>query len=555
MMTAIRERIRESLAAFAGVYRNRDLRRVELAYAGSEIGAWMSSVALAVLAFGDGGATGAGVVLFLRMLPPALAAPFMGLLADRYPRRLVMVSSDVVRAALMAACAAVLVVEAPLPIVYALVALVSIVSTAFRPAQAAILPALASSPDELTAANVSSSTIASVAAFAGPALGGVVLAATSGSVCFSVSAGTFLFSALLLAGVRERVAEQDEKPAERPRFVRQLTAGMKALGSDRRVTLLFGLLGAQVLVAGILFVALTPLAFDVLRIGEDGFGNLIAALGVGGLVGAAFALGLIGRRLSTSFSLGVVLWGAPIALLALTDHEVLALGLIGVIGLANTVVDVSGFTLLQRAVPHDVLARVFALLESLFYGTTALGAILAPVLIDAFGLDATLVITGVFLPALAAISWKALRELDARGEPLQEPLALLQQVPFLAPLAPAVLETLASHAVPVEVKAGEQIFWQGDEGDRFYVIRNGRISITVDGQEAPELATGDYFGEIALVRDVPRTATATARTDSSLCALDRDEFVAAVTGHAPSAEAADAVVATRLGALRPVATL
>jgi hypothetical protein len=218
-------------------------------------------------------------------------------------------------------------------------------------------------------------------------------------------------------------------------------------------------------------------------------------------------------------------------------------------------VDVPGFTLLQRAVPEDVLARVFALLESLFYGAAALGGLVAAVLIEGFGLKTALVVTGLFLPALVLISWRALRQLDVRAEPPRETLALLQEVPFLAPLGPAVLEALASQVVPVDVRASERIFSQGDEGDRFYVIRGGRIGITVNGEDAPELGSGDYFGEIALVRDLPRTATATARTDTALYALERDEFLAAVTGHAPSAEAADAVVAARLSAVRPVGAI
>jgi len=191
--------------------------------------------------------------------------------------------------------------------------------------------------------------------------------------------------------------------------------------SDTRVALVVGLLTAQLLVSGALFVLLVPVAFETLGTGEAGFGGLLGALGVGGLVGAATALALVGRRLSTALAVAIVLWGAPIALLALFDTHAAALVLVGVIGFANTVGDVAGFTLLQRAVPEEVLARVFAILESLFYGATALGAILAPLAIAGLGLRGALVATGLLLPALVALSWRHVRSIDAGAWRLRLP--------------------------------------------------------------------------------------------------------------------------------------
>jgi predicted MFS family arabinose efflux permease len=463
----------------------------------------------------------------------------------------VMLSADLVRVVLMATSAAVVFLDGPLLIVYAIVSASTVMSTAFRPAQAALLPSLAGTPDELTASNALASTIESVTSFAGPALGGVLVAVTQPGVAFVVPALTFLWSVALVFGVHEpaRESESDET-AEAGGILKELRAGARTLVRERGAGLLVGLIGAQVVVSGVLFVLLAGIAFDVLGTGEKGFGVLLSALGVGGVFGAVVSLGLAGGRLVRSFAVGVALWGAPIALLAAWQTSVGAFLLVAVVGFANTLVDVACFTLLQRAVPDDVLARVFGILESVLYGTTVAGALTAPLLVELMGLDAALVVTGLFLPVLVVLAWPALRKLDT-APPAEGRLALLRGVAFLAQLPPNVLEHLAGALEPVAVPAGVAVFRQGEHGDRFYILCEGEVSVTTDGQPIHEGAPGYYFGEIALLRDAPRMATVTARTDVNLLVLGRDEFLGAVTGHSESAAAADAVIASRLRASRP----
>jgi CRP-like cAMP-binding protein len=127
----------------------------------------------------------------------------------------------------------------------------------------------------------------------------------------------------------------------------------------------------------------------------------------------------------------------------------------------------------------------------------------------------------------------------------------LRSGPIFAPLPPAIVEHLALSLEPVAVSAGTEIIRQGESGDRFYLVADGELAVSMDGRETARLGSGDSFGEIALLRDVPRTATVSAKTDALVYGLDRDEFIAAVTGHAESADAADAVIARRLGTLRP----
>jgi hypothetical protein len=545
----VRERLGESLEAFGDVFRNLDLRRIQLAWAGSVAGDWAYAVALAVFAYEAGGAAAVGLVGLIRFVPAAIVAPLAGILADRFRRERVMLTADLVRAVGLALAAAAVFAEAPPGVVYALAVIVAIVATAFRPAQAAVLPSLARSPEELTAANVASSTIESVGSFVGPALGGLLLAATDAGVVFAVTAGTFLWSAALVSRIHTQAP--DPVPAGSRDLLAEATAGFRTLARESRLRFLVGLYSAQTLVAGALNVLVVVVALELLEVGEPGVGYLNSAVGVGGLAGAVLALALVGRRrLAADFGLGLILWGVPIALIAVFPDLVPTLVLLAVVGVGNTIVDIAGLTLLQRAVADEVLARVFGVLESLWIATLGLGAVLVPPLIAGLGERGALVATGAVLPVLAVLYWRRLAAFEALAPPPERGLALLGSIPLFAPLPAPTLEHLAGSLIPVRVEAGRAVLRQGEPGDRFFVIGSGRAEVTADGRSLRTLEAGDHFGEISLLRDVPRTATVSAQTDLELYALERDEFVAAVTGHPASADAADAVIGARLGSLR-----
>jgi MFS family permease len=545
----IAAQLRESREAFGSIFRNANLRRLEAGLAGSIIGEWAFAVSLAVYAFRHGGATTVGIVGLVRTFPAAFFAPFAGLIGDRFRRERVMVVCDVLRCVFAAAAAFAAFGGIPI-LVYACAVAISFTSRAFIPASSALLPTLASSPQELTAANVASSTIESLGIFAGPAIGGLLLAATSAGWVFVFTAVTFLWSASFV--VRIHATYEPEEPEEEHGILSQALAGFRTLAAEPRLRLLVGLFGAQTLVAGALNVLVVVTALDLLKLGQSGVGFLQSAFGVGGLVGAVAAVLLVGRKkLAGSFTFGIVLWGLPLALIGVWPSSPVALILLGVLGLGNTIVDVAGLTMLQRAVPDAVLARAMAVMESVFIGTIGLGSILAPLLIALVGIRWSLVATGSLLPVLAALLWNRLLAIDADTVVPEEQLELLGGIPIFAPLPPATLEHLASAMERVSFGAGATIFRRGDHGDRFYVVEQGEVEIELDGVASKVEGRGGYFGEIALLRDVPRTATVSARTDVELYALERDEFIGAVTGHAPSAAAADSVIGARLGTLRP----
>ena len=539
-------RARASFRALGAVLSSPPLRRLQLAWAGSILGDWAYLVALGVYAYDQGGASAVGLVGLIRLIPGALIAPFSASFVDRFRRVAVMVVADVVRFALMAAAALVIAADGPAPIVYGLVALTSATGTVFRPAQAALLPALVTSPGELTAANVASSTLESVGTFLGPALGGLLLAVSSPSVVFAANAVTFLWSALLVLGLRDRdpPRERAEPHGGGADPSSGVMAGIKTIVREPNLRTLVGLYGAQTLVAGALNVLVVVTAFELLDLDDAGVGLLYAAVGVGGLVGGFVALILSARgRLARDFALGLALFGLPLILVGGVPVAFVAVVALGVIGIGNSIVDVNALTIMQRVVPDAVLGRALGALQGLLRATLGIGALVAPGLIALVGAEWALVVTGAVLPVLALLTRPRLRAID-REASAPEATELLRRVPLLAPLPESLLERLAREATPVHVPAGAPIVREGEIGDRFYVIRSGTVSIL-----GRTFGPGDGFGEIALLRDVPRTATASAVTDVELVALEREPFVAAVTGHAPSAAAADTVVAARLGAL------
>jgi MFS family permease len=548
-MSAFANRLRAARRDFAGVGRNPDLRRLELAWAFSIISTWAYSIAVVVFAFAQGGATAVGLVGLLRWVAAGVVSPFAALLADRYDRRAVMIGSDLVRAALMVLAAASVLADAPPWAIYGVATLVSVAGTPFRPAEAALTPQLARTPDELGAANVVASAIESVGIFVGPALGGLLLSSTSVSTTFLVTAGGIAISALLLVriGARPPVAADDGESASGVRA--ELLAGLRAIFGDRAIALLVGLFAAQTFVDGLLGVLIAVVALDYLAGGAATVGWLNAASGIGGIVGAAIAGVLVGRgRLAADFGLGVLLFGLPLALIATWKSEGFALLLLAAVGVGNTLADVSGMTLLQRVTPDALVGRVFGVLESVLLLTVALGAAAAPLLLSVLGTRGALVAAGVLLPALVVPSLPVLRRIDAATGAPQSDVELLRRVPFFTTLPELAIERLARSAEHSQARAGEAVVKQGEPGERFYVVAGGELDVSVDGRVVRTLSEGDYFGEIALLRDVPRTATVQARNEAALLVLDRGDFLTAVTGYAPSLSSAEAVVGLRLGA-------
>jgi MFS family permease len=429
-------------------------------------------------------------------------------------------------------------------LVFALAGVVGLTSTLIRPALQALLPSLARTPEELIASNGATSTVESLGTIVGPALAGMLVSLADVAAVFIVGAATLLAGAAFLTrvSVEGRVGLTAQPHGEGLR--RMITGGLRTVLNARRTRRVVGLIVAQTFVRGCLNVLIVVAAFEVFDGGAAQVGYLTAAVGAGGLIGALGAMTLGGRRLAVPFGLSLVFWGIPIALMAPQTLLAPAIVLLAVVGAANSVEDVAVFTLLQRLVPNQMLTRVLGLVWGLAMGGVAIGSIAAPAVVSAIGPRPAFVLVGSILPLLALLTYPTLVEIDRAIAPAPE-LELVERVPMFAPLSIATKEQVAECLLPVSVEAGDVVIRAGDAGDRFYIVSEGELDIDAGGGHTTARAA-DYFGEIALLHDLPRTATVRATVDSKLYALRRDDFLSAVTGHSAARAAGEAVVEARL---------
>ena len=297
---------------------------------------------------------------------------------------------------------------------------------------------------------------------------------------------------------------------------------------------------ADATLVGLMDVLLVVLALDVLQLSAAGPGILTSAVGIGAMLGAALTFVLIGRaRLAPALLLGALGAGAAFALSAAMPSAVPAFAVILVSGAAKAFYDVSARTFSQRLLPDRMLTALFGLQESFLAAGLMLGALVAPILVTAFSPRGSLVAAGAVLPAVALLVHRSLRRFDARSVVPLDVLDLLRDVPILAVLRPRILERLALDARTHCAPAGEVIVRSGEVGSTFFVLARGRVAVHVHGALVRELGPGDWFGEIALLRGVPRTATVTAIQDTELHAIEQQSFLSAVLATPPSMTAAD----------------
>lgn len=538
------------LRVLLSVVRDPSLLRIEVAYLGfsmAENGTW---VAILVYAYSRGGAVAAGLVATIMLVPSAVIAPVAAYAGDRFRRDRVLVVGYVLQAVAMGATAGALFADAPVWIVYTAATSAAVAVTVTRPAQNALLPSVTTTVEHLTAANATSGVVEGAGIFAGPFIAGVILSISEPGTVFAAFAATSLVSAGLVA--RLRLASGEAMPRTRMpirEVARQTLGGLSVLRRERDVRLIVLILSTGIVVVGALDVLYVAAAIDLLDLGDGGAGFLTSAFGIGGIFGAAASVLLVGRRrLTPSMAAGSLTVGIPLVTLGVVPSAATAPALFAAAGAGRSVADVAGRTLLQRIAPDEVLARVFGALEGLSMVSLAIGSAAASVLIEAFGVDAALIVTGVVLPATLLLAWRRLLSIDREAAvPDEQVVSLLRRLPLFAPLPAPVIERLVANLIPVSVEPGTAFIVQGEPGDRFYVILEGEADVTVDGMPISVASTGDYVGEIALLRDSPRTATVTARTPMRLLALEREPFLQAVTGHPQSRAAAETVVQERLG--------
>ena len=302
--------------------------------------------------------------------------------------------------------------------------------------------------------------------------------------------------------------------------------------------------------SGAMDVLFVLLALEVLQTGDSGAAILNAALGIGTIVGGAATFSLVGRQaLAPVLAAAALLWGGSLVVVGAVAPIWLAAPLIAVGGMGYAACDVVGRTILQRVTPDRMLARVLGALEGINLAGLALGSIVVTFVVGLVGVQVALIAVGLLLPLGVGISWLGLRTMDRTTLVPTRALDLLRAVPLFEPLAPPQLECVVRRTRWLTLEPGEVLIREGDVGEGYYVLESGELSVTQGGRPLRTVAErGDGVGEIALLQDVPRTATVTAILPSVLLTLGRADFLEAVTGHPQAHDAARRVVAERLAA-------
>jgi Cyclic nucleotide-binding domain len=523
-----------------------DMRRIELGYGMSITGELAGTVALVVYALGAGGAALVAAYAASRTVAGMAVALVLTGLTSRLRRDRLLRWSTGVRAVLLAVAALLAVFHQPPAAVIAAGAASSSLAGTYRPLQAAVLPWLVRTPAELAASNAVTAVMENSGALIGPLLAGGLLAVTAPAAAMAAAAGCLAAATVSL--LRLAVPGTPERTGRgAAHVVRDVTSG---LAEFLRIAPPGGvaiLAFAQALLRGALVVLIAVLAVHVLALGGSAVGWLTAAFGAGGLAGGAVAAGAVRvTRLGRSFIAGMLLWGLPLALLALAPSAALAYLALVVVGVGNAFVDVSAFTMVTRLAGPRAAGKVLGALEFVALAGLATGSILTPPLLHVSGVRGTLALLGGGLAALALAHAVRFGRLD-RAMPAPGPEAgLLLNLPMFAPLPLAVTDLLAAEIEPRQFPAGAVVMREGEAGDHFHLIVDGAAAVSVHGAPRPSLQRGDCFGEIALLRDIPRTATVTAERPLRTLALGREEFLTAVTGNSMSKMAADALASQRL---------
>ncbi|MGH3256745.1 MAG: cyclic nucleotide-binding domain-containing protein [Streptosporangiaceae bacterium] len=531
------------LHAFRSLAGNRALVRVLSGYALfilTECAVWLAMI---IFAYSHGGATTAGLVAVVQLVPAAVLAPVAAAVADRRSPVILLAGGYLALAVVVGAITAAILLGAPLA-AYGCASVAFVAVTTTRPAQSAVIPSAAVTADQLTAANVVVSWLEAAGVVVAGLLTGVLISLAGVASVFAVCAGLTVGALLLVAGLRVPTLAAPEEGS--PSVLAGLAEGVRLAVGRPRLRLMLALLTAEAIVSGALDLLIVILAIGVLHRSQAWAGYLNGAWGVGALIAATASAVLIGRRLGVPILAAALMLSVVMAALAFGLGLAGTVALLAVAGAASTMLNVALRSMLQRSVPPQLMGRIFGVLEGLMFAGYAVGALLVPLFVHLGGNRLALIGSAVVLPLAAAVGGRALFALDA-GVPVPVvEIALLRSLPLFGELPAPAIEGLAAALVPVRLPPGGVLIQQGDQGDAYYAVASGELDALQDGHFLRRVGRGEGVGEIALLRAIPRTASVVAHTDATVYELNRDLFLTAVVGHAATQRRADDIADTRL---------
>ncbi len=505
-------------------------------------GSWGFAVALAVSAQERGGAGAVGLLGAARLLPAMVAAPVVGRLLDRVDRSRVVALSAGIEAICFGIAALLILTGAPLVLIALATVCGSTTASAPRPALESLIPALATHPDEVTRASAHWAAADNGGALIGSGFGGVAIALVGPGVIASAAAASLAAAGLLAATLPRIAATRADAPEDEADPHSDWLTGIRAVAGSRLLRAPFALFVGMVLLEGATDVQLVTLAIRRLHLGTGGPGALLGVWGLAGALSGIVLIRLVRRRgYGLVLGAGGIILAAGVAVCGL-GGAALALAAMVPAGLGFALGETAIMAVIPRLADDAIVGRVYGLTEMLYTGGAGFGALLAPGLIRFIGLSGSLVFAGGGLLILTLLLLPVLAHLDDHQERASAVRALLHGIPCLGALPLPRLERLVQEAGTLQLPAGATVIRSGDRGDAFYAIERGEVEIIEFGQRQ---GPGTGFGEIALLRDVPRTATVRCVTDTDLLVIDRNLFIAAVTASGDAIRLADAMIAER----------
>ncbi len=530
---------------------DRRMRRVLLAYLLCDLIEFATWMAVVLVAYARGGATAVGIASVAMLLPAILIVPLIAGFGDRMPRgrALSLAHGSVGLTSLV--MSVLLVVDAPFWSVVAAGAVQTVALSLVQPMHYSALPFLALRPGDLVAANGLSSFLDGATLFVGFLVAGVVSDLAGPWVVLLVCGVMGVVAALLttrLGIARSTQASDDDQ--DEPGEIRAAIEGLRALRGNWGPLALLALLGCTFFIDGSNEPLTLTFNDEVLGLGDSTAGLLAGSYGVGLALGGAMQAGLAHRsRLAPVVLAGAGVLGGFWLAVAFVGTLGPAVVMLTLAGMGASLIIVSARTLLQRSTDNLILARVLAIQEGVQMSGQAIGSVVAPLVIIALGPSWAFVPIGLLVVLTGLVTFATVRGLEATSAIPHREIELLAQVPFLDALPAYELEHLAQTVLWRTAPAGSVVVAQGELGDTFYVVAEGELSVTVDGRLRDHTLTpGDGFGEIALLRRVPRTATVSALVDSRLLAVSAAQFLASVTASADGSALAAEVTAERLAA-------